>query len=411
MTTVTTQADGKASYATHSASRRQTVSNLGWTTVSQSFSAASNFIIAVLVGRQLGASGLGSFALAFSVYNAALIFARALISEPMSAARHALAGPDRSAATTLTVMVAAVSSGMSAALGLLLSEPVLLALAAFLPLTLLQDLLRFQSFSLARPRLAVVSDASWFLGTLLAWPALIASPTPEMATAMWAGAAGFGLIAIYSALQPRLVTPATAIRWWKAECQALARPLMMDSALQVVTIQTTAWTLVVMTGDEGLGTFRASQIYFFPITILLTAFGCFAVPHLAKRSAELPSGLATIRMSCILATTALPVCAVIVLAEPLLRDLLYGGAVAVPPSVLVGSGTLLVLAAYGNGLAAVCKVRRRARDIAFSRVVSSLAGLPLVVAATHQMGIAGAVWAGVAASAVYGALLTRRVLL
>jgi O-antigen/teichoic acid export membrane protein len=371
-------------------------------------SAVSNFAIAVAAGRSMGASGLGEFTLAFTAYGAVLICARALISEPMAALGSRLSEVDRAATTTLTLLVAAFGSAIIATAGLLCSAPALLVAAMLLPVTLVQDVLRFQAFALARPRLAVLLDGCWLGGTLAGWPVLAAARSPAVATLVWGASAGIGLVAVAGVLGPKVISPRRAVSWWRKNTHGLAGPLLADSMFQVLTIQSVVWLLQASHGSGDLGIYRASQVYFAPIGILFTAFGSFAVPHLAKGPGKRVGARSAFLMASSLGLIATVTCAVVAVSEPVLREVLYGGAIKVPAAVLCGAATYIVVSAFGNGLLVVCKVRRRGRDIALSRALSVCVGLPLTVIAISRWGIAGAIWGTVAQNFVYVALLSLR---
>lgn len=380
---------------------RRALGSMGWATTDQVLSTLSNLIITVAVARAMGAEGLGQFTVAFAAYLVVLGFSRSLIAQPL------LVQPrderDREAeesSTTLTLLFALAGGFVVALVGLGLGRLALLVVAVAMPVTLCQDVLRYQAFRRKKVHLATVADGCWVVGSLIAWPVVTASASPSVALACWAGAALLGTVAGWLAVRPGFARPRTAVAWWRRDTGGLSIPLALDSALSTVSTQGLVFILAWLLGDAALGVFRAGQVYFGPLGMVFTAFGMFAMPYLAQRSTAPTAGLAA-RLSAVTAGLAVVACTAIVFAEPLLHTLLYAGSIDVPLILMIPIAARVVLNAGGSGLSLVSKVRRRAGDIAWSRLGSTVLGLVLVIVATEAYGLQGAAWAVVAQAAMY----------
>lgn len=386
-----------------SARMRRALASISWSTVDQILSALSNFVIMVAVTRTTGAEGLGQFAVAFSAYLVVLGFSRSLISQPLLAHPHTAARKAENATVTLTLAFACMGAIVVAGVGVALGRPAMLVAAASLPVTLFQDLLRFQAFRRKKPRLAALADGGWLIGSLLAWPVITTASSPSVALGCWAGAALLGTLAGWLALRPGIAGPRAAVAWWRRDTRGLAIPLTFDSILSTISTLGLVFIVAWMIGDAALGVLRAGQVYFGPLGTLFTAFSIFAVPHLAQRRTVMSVRLA-FQLSAAITAIAIVACGATILAEPVLQTVLYADAIDVPLVLMIPIAAQVVLAASGSGLSLISKVRHRAGDIAWSRLWSSLVGLALILAATHTYGLKGAAWALVAQAATFTAM-------
>lgn len=372
---------------------RRTAASLSWATVDQVLSALSNLVITLAVARGGGAEGLGRYAVAFAAYIVVLGFAKALTSEPLlSTAR---SGDDRrveAAATSLTVMYAMVAAIVIASIGLLLGRLELVVVAATLPVTLLHDLLRYQAFRRQAPALAALLDGGWLAGSILAWPLVTQAESTVIAILCWSAGAALGLVLASPVLRPTFSRPTAAIRWWLSDARGYATPLLLDSGVVALSSQALVVVLATMVGDSALGVLRAGQVYFAPLLLALGALGVLVVPHLIQRPGGATNGVA-LRLSVFTAILSALACGAVLLAEPLLRRLLFAESITIPYSLLVPLAIGVVAVGASSGLMIVSKARRRGGDIARSRVTSALGGTTLLVIGVAMFGLHGAAWA------------------
>jgi len=389
---------------------RRALGSMSWTTTDQVLSASSNFLITIAVARGMGIEGLGRFSIAFAAYLTVLGFSRSLISEPLLAQPRRERDRDVEAASvTLTLLCAASGALVVGGAGLLLGRVELLVVAGALPVALLQDILRYHAFRRKKAQLAALLDGGWLVGSMIAWPIVTNSSSPSIALVCWAGAALLGIALAWRSLVPGMVWPTAALMWWRRDARGLARPLLLDSILVTISLQAMVFMVALIAGDSALGLLRAGQVYFAPLGMVLTALGVLAVPHLAQRPSATTSGLA-VRLSVATATLAAVLCAVIIVAEPVLHAVLYADSINVPGLLLLPLAAQVVVSAAAAGLVVVSKVRGRGGDIARSRLSSTAVGLLLLVVATVTYGVEGAAWAMAVQAFLYVVELGVRVI-
>lgn len=395
--------------AARSSAVRRALGSMSWATADQILFAASNIVITIAVARGTGVEGLGRYSIAFAAYLTVLGFSRSLISEPLLAQpRRERDGSVEAASVTLTLLCAAAGALVVGGAGMMLGRVELLVVAAALPVTLLQDILRYHAFRRKKAQLAALLDGGWLLGSLVAWPVVTNSRSASIAVLCWAGAALVGIGLAWRPLRPHLVAPRTAVAWWRLDARGLAAPLAADSILVMIYAQGLVFVLVSVAGDSALGLLTAGQVYFAPLGLVFTALGILAVPHLTQRSEPTTTRLA-LWLSAGMAALACLMCTAIILAEPLLHAVLYANTIDVPVWLLVPLAAQVILCAGAGGMVIVCKARARGGEIARSRLSSTVIGLAVLVPATIAFGLQGAAWALVAQSLLYAAHLAARV--
>ena len=325
---------------------------------------------------------------------------RSLVSEPFLASRGA---PDRrseAAAATATVLLALGSALVVGALGVALGRPELVVVAVAIPPTLLQDMLRYLAFRRGTPAVAALLDGGWVLGSVLAWPVVVRTESASLAVACWGAGALLGMLVASPAVRPRFTSARSALKWWRRDARVLARSLLLDSILVAVSTQAVVFTIASAAGNSALGSLRAGQVYFAPFGLVMTAVGLLVVPQLAQRPTRLTVQLAW-RLSAACALLAGAAVAAIVITEPVLRDVLYAGAIIVEHDLLIPLALQVVLTAASLGFVIMAKVRQRGDLIVRSRLTSAVVGLLILVPATVTAGVQGAAWALVLQTAIY----------
>lgn len=147
-------------------------------TIDQGISSLSNVVIVVLGAKVLGVGSFGLFAMVSLSYMATQGFARAIVGEPL------LIRPEESqerpgeaigSAFVLGLAIGAVVAiaGLLVLIGHRDLGGGLLALAAFLPFMIVQDLGRYLAVTTQRPIRAVVLDLTWLGLELIAITALV----------------------------------------------------------------------------------------------------------------------------------------------------------------------------------------------------------------------------------------------
>lgn len=182
-------------------------------TADQVISGASNVLIAILAARLLSAAEFGLFGLVFLVYTVLVWVTRGMVSDTLLV--HPVGSRERpgQAIGTAFVLAMLLAAGLAAVgVGIrfwnAMLGDALLALAACLPLLVLQDVGRYLGFATERPMRAVVLDTVWMVVMVGAVAALFATGTHSLTwlVAAWAGsgaAAGLFLYAWYGLLEVR----------------------------------------------------------------------------------------------------------------------------------------------------------------------------------------------------------------
>lgn len=390
---------------------RHLVITAGWTMFDQFLFALSNLVITLAVARGGGADTLGSFGVAFAAYLIALGCSRALVSQPLLTLRSQHWNHDRTAeaaSNTLTALFATAAAVVTGSLGLLLGRVEFLIVAAVLPITLLQDVLRYQAFRRKTPFAAVLLDGGWLIGSLAAWPLVMRTASAGFSLLCWAGGALIGIGFGWRHMRPRLARVQTAVAWWRHGARDLATPLLLDSTLYSLSAQAVVFIVAAIEGDSEYGVLRAGQIFFAPLGLVLTALGLLLAPYLADRQHAATSASA-LRIGASTAAMTAIICLMLMMAEPMLRRILFGSSINVPGALLIPLALQAVIIGASTGPTVVTLARRRATDMARSRLTSAIVGLAFLAWTTVQFGVIGAAWALVAQTACYTAHLGLRV--
>jgi O-antigen/teichoic acid export membrane protein len=387
-------------------SNRRLVGLLGSSTVDQILSALSNFAITVAVVRGGGPDALGRYAVAFAVYLVVLPLTRALVSEPMLASPQTVCD-DRVARSSATVVlsVAVLSAVLVCGVGCWSERPELVALALALPVTLTQDVLRYQAFWMRRPDLAVLLDSGWLLGAVLAWPIIAARPSPDVAILCWAGASGLGMVMAIPRLRLRVTTLREACQWWRNDARSLAAPMAMESVVFAVSAQLVIFAVASALSAGDLGVLRAGQVYFMPVALTLSGCASVGIPYFAQRST--PIMALTVRiLSAGIVLFAVAASALIIVAEPVLHALLYARTVEVPRALLFPIAAQVICSTFAQVFVIIAKAQRRGKDLLVTRVSSTVIGCLLLVPAIEIWRIEGAAWLLAVQAALYAVHLS-----
>ncbi len=261
-----------------------------WGAASQALNSASNFLLTLAAARLMGPEGVGVVTIAFTSYLFVLGFHRALVSEPFIAATAPSSGEARARGAAHAGVLTLIAGLIVAALVALVSVLLLrrpwgaagLALSAWLPLLLLQDLWRSTLFRDRRGSSAALLDLLW-LAVMGACISLLRQPSAAALVASWGlggGVGGFVGWWLVRVGRPRL---GRAIGWWRRELLPFGRWL----ALEGIVFHAGAWGTTVLLmgflGAEALGAIRAVQSLFAPMSLLGPAIALPGLPEVARR--------------------------------------------------------------------------------------------------------------------------------
>jgi O-antigen/teichoic acid export membrane protein len=254
-----------------SASPRKRAGMLGiLAIVDQCLYSGTNFVTAILIGRFAGATELGAYALAFSIVVLLMSLQRSLLVSPFIVIRstfdetqnHAM----RSSIAWSAAAIAIGSSAVCILVGLVLSLPITLALAAAIVTGLLRDFVRRMSMADYQLIGVLVIDAVVAILQLAGLVYLSQTATPGLSavTALWCCAGVWGVVggigvmcswASYNSGQPDLRNNVARLwpigRWVSltqviSTLQAFAIPWVMAFAhsIELAGVYAACWTMV-----------------------------------------------------------------------------------------------------------------------------------------------------------------------
>ena len=347
--------------------------------LSQSLSAASNFIIFLALGRAAGAHEVGHFALAFVVYNAVLGLQRAMITDALLARPAKGATPSPSPerrAMTNSLILSSAAGCVVLVVGILTPFHQLAVLAPFLPALLLEDLFRYLFFRRMRPGLAVACDAVWVLVSYAGFVYLLAQPSIHTAVLIWGlgGLAGAttGLLIARTGFAPI----GESVHWWRTQLWRSSRWLTLESLFFHADQEITAFGFTAVAGAAVFGEWQIAQSLLGLAVFVNAGLSIMTVTHLSHNTSDRRRAVLVSILSAgfVLLVTA----AVCVGSTPLIR-LLYGSRVSVPLGTIAATGLTLALGAAATGSIALLRARRDERTLPLARGVSLLLFTPAAV--------------------------------
>ena len=284
-----------------------------WGIVDQGCSAASNFLLSVVVARFVPAREFGAFAVALVVPTVGILLSRSVATEPLFVRFAGVAGaPLRrgaeqalraSVGVGLALGVLAVVAGLAwgGTLGALLVVAGVIA-----PLVSAQDAGRAVCFTAGRPIAAAFLDGSWLVIQLVAFVALVVlvdNPAAWQFLLLWGLAGGLsGLaLAIWAPLWPGSVRS----KRWLVEHKATIRPTLAANTLTAAPAQLVWLLMPLVAGLTELGRLRGAYVIFGPLGVLHEGVAMALLPSLTARARLHRIVGSCIRVSLVLALAAL----------------------------------------------------------------------------------------------------------
>jgi O-antigen/teichoic acid export membrane protein len=371
-----------------------------WGLADQSISSVTNFALAVLAGRRLGPGDLGIVSIGFSAYVIALVFFRALVTDPaivFGSAR--VKDRDLSVRSSITVTLAA-GSGIALTLGLLglmLNGIVWQGLWLFAPWmvpALLQDYWRFALFSSGRRGSAVLNDGLWMVVMFLTLPFAWRSGEP------WAIVSAWGLGATFASLlgfiQMRAIPGrlGVSVKWWRREAIRLGRWLALETAFLALGSQGAVFLLALFLSADALGGLRAVQSIFAPITLIAPAIALPGLPALTlalRHSPEHARALARRLSFAACGLTGLYVAAFLI-APGRLLGLVYGRGFSKFADLVVPVAIGQAAHAAAAGYILLLKATSHGRILATARGAGAAIALGLAGFLAGRIGVVAAAW-------------------
>jgi O-antigen/teichoic acid export membrane protein len=370
----------------------------------QALSGLSNFLTVVLMARSADPDGFGRFVLVYAMFVAALGLARQLWGTRISLTASPGAAEEQArrvmaAALFVAPLAACVLAVPSLALTGWVSLPVVLLLAAALPVVVVQDLGRYAAIAVGRPAVALVSDLLWVSAVVAAY---VVRPSLLVALTIWLAGA---LVALLAALAGLRIAPSVG-RAWAALRERHATGEVTAGGYVAASLATyvTLGLATVTVGAAAAGAVRGASTVMAPINTLFAFAGLAVLPVVFRTSPHerlRPVG----RVSAALVAASAVWGAVLLVLPAQTGELLLGESWAGARSVLPWTVVEYVALAAATGAVLGLQAHRQARHLA----VVLFSGSVFVVAAGLLAALLGdsaaAFAAGLAVATVLYAVL------
>lgn len=372
-----------------------------WGLIDQALSSATNFSLAVVGGRLLGASGLGVIYLGFSICLLMQAVQRGMITEPLVVASAGSPAAEARSATrdalTIALAYALALTVLMLALGALLPAPygrALLLFAPWLTGVLIQDLWRAVLFRDQRAAAAALNDGVWALGMIAAIPLAIFWRNEWTVVFAWGFGATAAAVLGFAQTRLRPTGMIGAARWWRVTALPLGRWLGAEAFVLVFQAQCVVFILTSTLGTADVGGMRAVQAVFAPMTLLAQALAFPGLPLLTKMSA---TSRARARMGALLisaAATALVLVYLVLLVafRTQVLNLVFGPSFIAFSVLAIPVGAQQVLLSASLGFSVLARAEGRGRLLLVSMVIGAVATVALTLAIAPH-GLTAALWA------------------
>jgi O-antigen/teichoic acid export membrane protein len=375
---------------------------VSWNIIDQGLSAASNFVLAIVVARSVDASEFGAFAIAFMVYGIAIAATKSVVGQPLQM-RYSSAQPDGQrmeiGRATGFVLPTGVLVGLVAAIiGSAVSGSVgtsMLALAVVLPALLLQDTCRMAMFTVGKPAWAAAIDATWAVAQFASIAVLLITGYDQvwMLIIAWGLSAGLSAVLGVALLKarPRI---RQAVSWFRSQ-RHLIRYLFPEYLLGLGAAQFGLVLVGVVASADAVGSLRAAQVLLGPLGIVATAAFQFAVPEMSSRPQMDSRQRAKLAfaISAALGLMTIVYVAILLLMPDWAGAALFGDSWAGAALVLLPMGLSSLASCQANGPAAVLYAMGRAQWTFRINAVKGPVTMVVLLAAAALWAAPGAAWA------------------
>ena len=277
--------------------RREAATDAAWGIGDQAFSSLTNFLLSIVVARNVSTEEFGTFTLAFATYTIVLTISRALTSEPLTV-RYSTAAKDHweaatAAATGAAVAVGAIVGVVVAVIGVAVGGSLgvaLMVLGASFPALLLQDAWRYAFFAHRRGRSAMANDMVW-AAVLLALLALVVRSDLSAVGALLIWSAGALAAALYGMRQAGVLPdPSKPLHWWREHWDLIPR-MTTEAVVLSASAPLTLFLISAVAGIAATGVIRGAQVLVNVINVLNQGLRLSAVPTATRIAARSRSGV------------------------------------------------------------------------------------------------------------------------
>jgi O-antigen/teichoic acid export membrane protein len=392
---------------------------VSWGLVDQGFSSATNFGLTVIAGRLVGPKGLGEVYIGFSLYLFVLSFQRALVTDPLIVSSAAMSAKRRDAAGRAAFTLVLTGGLVATLLMLLLARVVpgavgrgLVLFAPWMVLGLTQDFWRALLFRNGRGAAAALNDGIWVASMVLAVPVAWWTRSEWAIVATWGAGASLGGLVGFLQTRMRPVLPRVAWRWWREEASTLGRWLGVENALLAAQAQVLIIVLAAVLGARELGSLRAVEAVFAPMTLVGEAMGLPGLPLLSQSLATSYAAARrwALRLSLVTVGMVLAYLLVAGSVRTQMLSLVFGDSFKSFGNLVLPIGVGQLIFAGGSGFWLLAKAAGRGRALVIARAAGASSALVLAATLAGVQGLTGAAW-GLALGTGLGsgliAMLTR----
>jgi peptidoglycan/xylan/chitin deacetylase (PgdA/CDA1 family)/O-antigen/teichoic acid export membrane protein len=385
-----------------------------WTLTDQALSSFTNFAVGITIARTTSSAGLGTFAIAFSIYVVATGLSRSMTTDPLmireSATDRNSMGDSVGAATGLAALIGVVTSLAILPIAVLSGGELrtcLFALCCVLPGLLLQESWRYVFFTEGRPQTAAGNDLIWAIALIVAFAGVFAAGVESAATLILAWGAAATVAALVGIRQARhWPRPQFALQWLRRHRDINVR-FAIEFMVSVAALQLLGVMLAAVAGLAATGTLQGALLLVGPLNIVLLAANPVGIPELVRireRRGLRGVVVGTVVISALAAGAA---CAWLAFAfsipagvgKELLGDT-WLRARAIVPGVAIYSVAMAAGLGPQTGLRSLAAAKQVLRVRALGSVVLFALAIPLAITS----GVVGVAWA-LAASQIFSTLL------
>jgi O-antigen/teichoic acid export membrane protein len=251
-------------------------------------SSAQNFLLVVLVARQVSTSDLGKFTIVTALAVSAVRLVEACVSEP--ALLHAADLSD--AEKTLAVrssLTCSILLGLVIGLGTVVTGAIwgnsfgalLALLGVVLPGMLVQDSCRMGALAFGRTTLLLALDIAW----VAAWIVTLAVVRPSSTLgefAVWSFTSWLSAAMGIAIFRYTLRHVRSDVRYWRTELKKSAGSLMNEYSVNTLCRQASTVGISAVASLAAAGVVRAGAVLFGPINIFVGAMKLVVTPEVIR---------------------------------------------------------------------------------------------------------------------------------
>lgn len=371
----------------------------------QGLSSASSILVVLVIARVYPTADFGHFAIAYSVLVMSLALSRSYLGTQISMTTSA----EEARTLGASFMGAMLLLGLPLAGGVFLVSVVLtgggagilvtVALAA--PMTCLQDLVRFVSIASNRPIAALVSDLAWF--AMMTMVFFLPLGPGALLLILWLGTVVFSFAVglAVARLKPIFKGSLRRITQWDPISASMAWGAVLAHGAQVII--TTAAAFIV--GPQAAAALRGASTLIGPLSVIFAYVNLALTPAVLRRPRSTDLGSAR-RVTLAISSTAVCWGLLLAVLPDTLGTAALGDSWPITKSIVLLTATQYVFLAVASGSTLILKVRRKAKTLAWQKLVVALVSITLSILGCVLLDSVAGAALGLAISGVVSVVLS-----